>query len=391
MYHGVDDDFANRVNAGLNAVVEVVYRDIGIGNLNVQYDSTDAAYRAANPVTLENSGEWRTARFYLDDAFFGNRQNGGADFRLTGTNIPIDKVRVLRSFGDLMPPKLQAASATVNAQPNSVEIAWSMSDDWKSGLVEQWTEQEDNRVMIEWSNDSGSTWNLVDEVYEQQSANAQSGFNTATGQTEWSDEYAWNTAGLASGTYQVRVTPTDGRGNEGQSLTTMTFELTAAPAGDFDNDGDLDGDDIDLLVANIALGPADPATFDVTNDGNVDLADRDQWLVLAGAMNLPSGNPYLTGDANLDGVVDVQDFNAWNRNKFTAAAAWTSGDFSADGVVDVQDFNVWNSHRFQSANGSGGDFSSRLRDMALKSLFEDDEREDEPLWLLRPEADWLGA
>ena len=228
----------------------------------------------------------------------------------------------------------------------------------------------------------------VDEVYEQQSASAQSSYDTVTGQSDWSDQYAWDTSGLAAGTYQIRVTPTDGRGNVGQSLTTMAFELTASPTGDFDNDGDLDGDDIDLLVANIALGPADPAIFDVTNDGHVDLADRDQWLALAGAMNLPSGNPYLLGDANLDGVVDVQDFNVWNSNRFTPVAAWTSGDFSADGVVDVQDFNIWNGNRFQSANGranSGISFprsnssDSRIRDMALTSLLDDEERENESL------------
>ena len=160
MYLRVDDDFANQVNAGLNAIVEVVYQDVGTGNLNVQYDATDAAYKAANPVSLQNSGEWRTARFYLDDAFFGNRQNGGSDFRITGNNIPIDQVRVLRSFGDLVGAELQTASATVNSPSRTVTIAWSMTDDWKSGLMDQWTEQEDNRVMIEWSDDGGSTWNV---------------------------------------------------------------------------------------------------------------------------------------------------------------------------------------------------------------------------------------
>ena len=39
------------------------------------------------------------------------------------------------------------------------------------------------------------------------------------------------------------------------------------------------------------------------------------WPALA---NLASGNSYLMGDANLDGVVDVSDFNAWNSNKFTS-------------------------------------------------------------------------
>ena len=70
----------------------------------------------------------------------------------------------------------------------------------------------------------------------------------------------------------------------------------------------------------------------------------------AGAENLPSQGAYLLGDANLDGVVDGQDFIEWNTNKFTSQAAWTLGDFSADGIVDGQDFILWNSNKFQSSD-----------------------------------------
>ena len=79
------------------------------------------------------------------------------------------------------------------------------------------------------------------------------------------------------------------------------------------------------------------------------------WMIetrgsaLAGAENLSSGNPYLLGDANLDGVVDVRDFNLWNANEFTGVGAWSQGDFNADGFVDISDFNIWNANRFQSA------------------------------------------
>ena len=115
----------------------------------------------------------------------------------------------------------------------------------------------------------------------------------------------------------------------------------AIVTGDFNADGDLDLQDIDLLVAEIAAGSNTPF-YDLTGDGIVNLDDRDAWLAIAGAANLPSGNPYLLGDANLDGVVDGQDFLVWNNNKFTSVAAWSAGDFNADGVVDGQDFLIWN-------------------------------------------------
>ncbi|MEM8681600.1 MAG: hypothetical protein AAGF97_19815, partial [Planctomycetota bacterium] len=66
--------------------------------------------------------------------------------------------------------------------------------------------------------------------------------------------------------------------------------------------------------------------------------------------HLPSGNPYLLGDANLDGIVDGQDFLIWNANKFTNTDHWCSADFTADGVVDGQDFLVWNANKFTSSD-----------------------------------------
>ncbi|MEM8680635.1 MAG: hypothetical protein AAGF97_14905 [Planctomycetota bacterium] len=133
----------------------------------------------------------------------------------------------------------------------------------------------------------------------------------------------------------------------GMMITIMAPEVETTC--DFDGNGTCDGDDIDALVAAIAAGDND-LSFDLTGDGAVDLDDRDAWLTEAGAMNLPSGNPYLVGDATLDGVVDGQDFIAWNNNKFTAAASWTGGDFNADGVVDGQDFIAWNNTKFTSSD-----------------------------------------
>ncbi len=82
----------------------------------------------------------------------------------------------------------------------------------------------------------------------------------------------------------------------------------------------------------------------------VTFLDLEVWLILAGAINLANGNPYLNGDANLDGVVDGSDFIVWNQHKFTANSAWCSGDFTADGFVDGQDFIVWNQFKFMSSD-----------------------------------------
>ena len=128
------------------------------------------------------------------------------------------------------------------------------------------------------------------------------------------------------------------------------FESQTPLTCDFDADYNCDGADIDALHSILVNGPADALAFDLTGDGIVTIADRDEWLILAGAENLTSGNAYLLADANLDGAVDGEDFLVWNDNKFTNNFHWTDGDFNADGFVNGQDFVIWNDHKFTSAD-----------------------------------------
>ncbi|MEM7312197.1 MAG: hypothetical protein AAF497_03500 [Planctomycetota bacterium] len=129
-----------------------------------------------------------------------------------------------------------------------------------------------------------------------------------------------------------------------------SFDAGVELCFDSDKDGDLDCADIDVLIAEIVAGTNNTA-FDFTGDGLVDLDDRDAWLAEAASVNI--GAPtYLLGDANLDGNVDVSDFNIWNSNKFQPNASWCNGDFNADGNVDVSDFNLWNTNKFQSASSA---------------------------------------
>ena len=128
--------------------------------------------------------------------------------------------------------------------------------------------------------------------------------------------------------------------------TSLFFESIS---GDFDGDGDYSCADIDALVSQIAAGTNDSA-YDLTGNGSVDGDDLDAWLAEAGADELASGNAYLVGDANLDGVVNGADFILWNQNKFTAHPSWCSGDFNADGFVNGADFILWNQNKFQSSD-----------------------------------------
>ncbi len=124
---------------------------------------------------------------------------------------------------------------------------------------------------------------------------------------------------------------------------------------DFNGDTACTIDDLNLLLAEgpilggVAVTPGVNDEFDLNGDNVIDNADRDLWLASA-ALENGLDSAYLVGDANLDGVVDVSDFNIWNGNKFNGTLRWDNGDFNGDGFADVSDFNAWNGNKFQSSN-----------------------------------------
>jgi hypothetical protein len=121
-------------------------------------------------------------------------------------------------------------------------------------------------------------------------------------------------------------------------------------AGDFDGNRVYDCHDINLLTSAIRNTPNEPG-FDLTADGQVTVSDLQAWLTQAGTTQSPAGTAYLPGDANLDGYVDVQDFNLWNSHKFTSTPFWCNGDFNADGMVDQNDLAILQASMFrESAN-----------------------------------------
>ncbi len=124
---------------------------------------------------------------------------------------------------------------------------------------------------------------------------------------------------------------------------------------DFDADGSCTIDDLNALLAQgpiadgVDVTPGLNDQFDLTGDDMIDLDDRDEWLSAAAGEN-GLGSPYKLGDANLDGVVDGQDFIAWNANKFMSTLLWSAGNFNGDGFVDGQDFILWNANKFTSSD-----------------------------------------
>jgi hypothetical protein len=108
--------------------------------------------------------------------------------------------------------------------------------------------------------------------------------------------------------------------------------LSTAKACDFNGDGFIDANDIDLLISN--FGPANPS-YDLNGDGSVDQFD----------LNFLVGDKLDTfyGDANLDGEFNSGDFvDVFQAGKYEldVEAGWAQGDWTGDQRFDSGDFVV---------------------------------------------------
>jgi hypothetical protein len=114
--------------------------------------------------------------------------------------------------------------------------------------------------------------------------------------------------------------------NSATSEATVT--VTDPLIGDFNNNGVLDGGDIDLLSDEVRkLTPN--AAFDLTAGADVNAADRTYWVEsLAGT---------FFGDTNLDKTVGFTDFLPLSAN-YLREGTWSTGDFTGDRFVGFDDF-----------------------------------------------------
>lgn len=116
--------------------------------------------------------------------------------------------------------------------------------------------------------------------------------------------------------------------------------VTAATLlGDFDEDGQLDPDDIDALSLEMRNGTND-RSFDLNNSATLTAADLEVWVEQLAGTHF--------GDANLDGTVDFQDFVSLSAG-FGENGGWGQGDFDGNGKVEFEDFVALSGNFGQSA------------------------------------------
>lgn len=96
LYLGITDTWA-LFGSVPDVWLTIRYYDSGTSTLRVEYDAASSAYLPTITIPCQNTLTWRTYSWHVSDAWFGNRQNFGADLRVAvspGNVFFIDQVFV---------------------------------------------------------------------------------------------------------------------------------------------------------------------------------------------------------------------------------------------------------------------------------------------------------
>jgi len=253
-YFGVNDAFAFQGNKP-NLYITVEYFD-GAGSLSLQYDSPggalDSYYKNGGTIAMTGSNTWREHTFHVTDAYFANRQNAGADFRLgnIGQTFYIDTVRV--STQQPMPPVIR--EVTPDPQVIRVGLAYSRSLSLVQGSPPP-------------------AW----EILQGPAAAVISTSGFISGWTPGPADFGLHT-------FEVAAANTEGSDTE-------DWQVLVVSMCDFDEDGDVDQADFgDFQLCHAGDGKLHPAgceEADFDGDGDVDFADFAIFQACPGGANSP--------------------------------------------------------------------------------------------------------
>ncbi len=145
IYFDVADDFYHGGGHGPVTVV-IRYFDRGLGAIRVDYDSMDqdgggqeGAFKPTAAINKNDSRNWTTAAFYLEDPRFEGRQNTGADFRvvdednlMTLAEVTVQKGRL--KLPDVVAQQWMSRSGSISTRAGLYPFAWRVLKDNPLGV-----------------------------------------------------------------------------------------------------------------------------------------------------------------------------------------------------------------------------------------------------------------
>jgi hypothetical protein len=119
VYFNVADSVAYQGTYAVTWTID--YYDNGTGSMTLQYDDGSTnPYKSAGNIRMGNTNTWKTATLSGSAAYFGNKENAGADFRLTrsGTAIIVHSL-VAKITGPAIKPVIKfPPSVTITSPPD---------------------------------------------------------------------------------------------------------------------------------------------------------------------------------------------------------------------------------------------------------------------------------
>jgi hypothetical protein len=122
----------------------------------------------------------------------------------------------------------------------------------------------------------------------------------------------------------------------GGSLTAIEIDGASYDClkGDFNEDGDVDAEDIDMLTSQIKSGRFNEC-FDLNRDGVLDAIDCETWVT--------DVKKICAGDANMDGEFNSGDLvSVFQKGEYEddieCNSGWADGDWNCDGEFGSEDF-----------------------------------------------------
>lgn len=126
-YFSIDDDLCYANSAGQAVTVEIdFYNGYSGTNFRLYYDGLTNAFTlhpfAVTPASV--TGGWKSIRWTISDGYFGNRQNGSSDFRISfGTATAIRSVRII------FPEEMDSTSQPPQIQKSQTVLEWPVLSD----------------------------------------------------------------------------------------------------------------------------------------------------------------------------------------------------------------------------------------------------------------------
>jgi hypothetical protein len=269
VYFNAADFFAYQ-GSKPNLYVTIHYYDTGSGSLDLQYDAAGSGnmYKNGGSVALTGTNTWKVHTYHVSDAYCGNRQNNGADFRIArsgGDFFYLDLIQV-----SLQPARIELAPSSI---VRSVRRGTNLPSDTFTvrnsggGTLAYTVSVSDNPIWLHVSSPGG----------------------TSVGESA-SFDITYSTAGLPSADQSSTILVQDA--DAVNSPQAIAVDLHVWQPADFDGDGDVDQEDFGAFqrcLSGSGVGvTADCAAADLDTSGAVDQADFSLfWACMAGAGQSP--------------------------------------------------------------------------------------------------------